>query len=623
MMFEEIPDKCPETSLLDRIESPADLRQLEKKQLPQLAEELRTFLLYTIGQTGGHFGANLGTVELTIALHYLYDTPTDRLVWDVGHQAYPHKVLTGRRKQMSSLRQRDGLAGFLKRGESPYDVFGAGHSSTSISAALGMALAARLQGQKRRVVAIIGDGGMTAGMAYEAMAHAGATGASMLVVLNDNQMSISRNIGGLHNYFARIWASRLYIALREGGQKVLSRTPAAWKLARRTEEHVKGMVAPGTLFEELGLNYIGPIDGHNLKLLVSTLRNMRDRPGPQLLHILTVKGKGYAPAEKDPIKHHAIAKIEKPKAAAPQNPTPKYQQIFGDWLCDTAAREPRLAAITPAMCEGSGMTEYAKKYPQRFFDVAIAEQHSVTLAAGLASEGMKPVVAIYSTFLQRAYDQLIHDVALQNLDVLFAVDRAGLVGEDGPTHSGSFDLSYLRTVPNLVIMTPSDGEEMRCLLDTGFLHSGPAVVRYPRGGVPAPVAQTPSAPIPLGKALLLREGRQVAILAFGPLLGTACKVGEAMDASVANMRFVKPLDQQLILRLADSHELLVTVEDNALAGGAGTAVSQLLVQNGMHTSLLHLGIPDYFVEHASRNEQLAECGLDEAGITRSIKERLQ
>ena len=622
-MFEEIPDKCPETSLLDRIESPADLRQLEKKQLPQLAEELRTFLLYTIGQTGGHFGANLGTVELTIALHYLYDTPTDRLVWDVGHQAYPHKVLTGRRKQMSSLRQRDGLAGFLKRGESPYDVFGAGHSSTSISAALGMALAARLQGQKRRVVAIIGDGGMTAGMAYEAMAHAGATGASMLVVLNDNQMSISRNIGGLHNYFARIWASRLYIALREGGQKVLSRTPTAWKLARRTEEHVKGMVAPGTLFEELGLNYIGPIDGHNLKLLVSTLRNMRDRPGPQLLHILTVKGKGYAPAEKDPIKHHAIAKIEKPKAAAPQNPTPKYQQIFGDWLCDTAAREPRLAAITPAMCEGSGMTEYAKKYPQRFFDVAIAEQHSVTLAAGLASEGMKPVVAIYSTFLQRAYDQLIHDVALQNLDVLFAVDRAGLVGEDGPTHAGSFDLSYLRTVPNLVIMTPSDGEEMRRLLDTGFLHAGPAVVRYPRGGVPAPVAQTPSAPIPLGKALLLREGRQVAILAFGPLLGIACKVGEAMDASVANMRFVKPLDQQLILRLADSHELLVTVEDNALAGGAGTAVSQLLVQNGVHTSLLHLGIPDYFVEHASRNEQLAECGLDEAGITRSIKERLQ
>ncbi len=622
-MFEEIPDKCPETALLDRIESPADLRQLEKKQLPQLAEELRTFLLYTIGQTGGHFGANLGTVELTIALHYLYDTPTDRLVWDVGHQAYPHKVLTGRRKQMSSLRQRDGLAGFLKRGESPYDVFGAGHSSTSISAALGMALAARLQGQKRRVVAIIGDGGMTAGMAYEAMAHAGATGASMLVVLNDNQMSISRNIGGLHNYFARIWASRLYIALREGGQKVLSRMPAAWKLARRTEEHVKGMVAPGTLFEELGLNYIGPIDGHNLKLLVSTLRNMRDRPGPQLLHILTVKGKGYAPAEKDPIKHHAIAKIEKPKAAAPQNPTPKYQQIFGDWLCDTAAREPRLAAITPAMCEGSGMTEYAKKYPQRFFDVAIAEQHSVTLAAGLASEGMKPVVAIYSTFLQRAYDQLIHDVALQNLDVLFAVDRAGLVGEDGPTHAGSFDLSYLRTVPNLVIMTPSDGEEMRRLLDTGFLHAGPAVVRYPRGGVPAPVAQTPSAPIPLGKALLLREGRQVAILAFGPLLGIACKVGEAMDASVANMRFVKPLDQQLILRLADSHELLVTVEDNALAGGAGTAVSQLLVQNGVHTSLLHLGIPDYFVEHASRNEQLAECGLDEAGITRSIKERLQ
>ena len=622
-MFEEIPDKCPETSLLDRIESPADLRQLEKKQLPQLAEELRAFLLYTIGQTGGHFGANLGTVELTIALHYLYDTPTDRLVWDVGHQAYPHKVLTGRRKQMSSLRQRDGLAGFLKRGESPYDVFGAGHSSTSISAALGMALAARLQGQKRRVVAIIGDGGMTAGMAYEAMAHAGAMGASMLVVLNDNQMSISRNIGGLHNYFARIWASRLYIALREGGQKVLSRMPTAWKLARRTEEHVKGMVAPGTLFEELGLNYIGPIDGHNLKLLVSTLRNMRDRPGPQLLHILTVKGKGYAPAEKDPIKHHAIAKIEKPKKTAPPNPTPKYQQIFGDWLCDTAAKEPRLAAITPAMCEGSGMTEYAKKYPQRFFDVAIAEQHSVTLAAGLASEGMKPVVAIYSTFLQRAYDQLIHDVALQNLDVLFAVDRAGLVGEDGPTHSGSFDLSYLRTVPNLVIMTPADGEEMRHLLDTGFLHAGPAVVRYPRGMVPTPVAQTPSAPIPLGKALLLREGRRVAILAFGPLLGTACKVGEAMDASVANMRFVKPLDQQLILRLADSHELLVTVEDNALAGGAGTAVSQLLVQNGVHTSLLHLGIPDSFVEHASRNEQLAECSLDEAGITRSIKERLQ
>ena len=623
-MFEEIPKERPVTPLLDCIASPADLRELKENQLPQLADELRAFLLYTVGQTGGHFGANLGTVELAIALHYLYDTPTDRLVWDVGHQAYPHKILTGRRERMDRLRQRGGLAGFLKREESPYDIFGAGHSSTSISAALGMAVAAQIQKQQRRAVAIIGDGGMTAGMAYEAMAHAGAMETDMLVVLNDNQMSISRNIGGLHNYFARIWASKLYIALREGGRKVLSRIPAAWEFARRTEEHVKGMVAPGTLFEELGLNYIGPIDGHNLKLLLSTLRNMRDRAGPQLLHILTIKGKGYAPAEADPVKHHAIAKIETvSKTAGAKKTAPKYQQIFGDWLCDTAEQEPRLAAITPAMCEGSGMTEYAQRFPQRFFDVAIAEQHSVTLAAGLACEGMKPVVAIYSTFLQRAYDQLIHDVALQNLDLLFAVDRAGLVGEDGPTHAGSFDLSYLRAVPNLVVMTPSDGIEMRRMLDTGFVHPGPAVVRYPRGAAPAPVPRQPAAPVPLGEGVLRRTGRRVALLVFGPLLDAALEAGAAADASVADMRFVKPLDRQLILRLAASHELLITVEDNAVAGGAGTAVSQELAAAGADTPVLHLGLPDRFMDHASREQQLAECGLDTAGITRSIQERLK
>lgn len=619
--FHEIPRERPCTPLLDSIDSTARLRELDISRLPELADELRLFLLWTVGQTGGHFGAGLGVIELTIALHYVYQTPEDRLVWDVGHQAYPHKILTGRREQMATLRQKDGLAAFPRRSESPYDTFGVGHSSTSISAGLGMAIASRLQGLDRRTVAVIGDGAMTAGMAFEALNHAGETDADMLVVLNDNDMSISHNVGGLSNYLAKILSSRTYSHMREGSKKVLSKIPPAWELARKTEETAKAMLAPGVLFEELGWNYIGPIDGHDLPTLVTTLRNMRQLKGPQFLHVVTRKGKGFSPAEADPIGYHAITKLE-PKPAANGVSKPRFSNIFGQWLCDMAEADARLIGITPAMKEGSDLIAFADRFPQRYFDVAIAEQHAVTLAAGMACEGAKPVVAIYSTFLQRAYDQLIHDVAVQDLDVLFAIDRAGLVGEDGPTHAGSFDLSYLRCIPNMLIMAPADENETRQMLTTGFLYNGPAAVRYPRGtgpGVPVDPALTP---LPIGKGLITRQGRDVAILCFGTLHANALVAAEALDATVANMRFVKPLDTELLRQLADSHGLLVTVEENAIMGGAGSAVNEWLLAQGIQIPVLNLGLPDIYVEHDKPASMLAECGLDAAGIERAIRQRL-
>jgi 1-deoxy-D-xylulose-5-phosphate synthase len=619
--FHEIPRERPCTPLLDSIDSTAQLRELDVSRLPELADELRLFLLWTVGQTGGHFGAGLGVIELTIALHYVYQTPEDRLVWDVGHQAYPHKILTGRREQMATLRQKDGLAAFPRRSESPYDTFGVGHSSTSISAGLGMAIASRLQGLDRRTVAVIGDGAMTAGMAFEALNHAGETDADMLVVLNDNDMSISHNVGGLSNYLAKILSSRTYAHMREGSKKVLSKIPPAWELARKTEETAKAMLAPGVLFEELGWNYIGPIDGHDLPTLVTTLRNMRQLKGPQFLHVVTRKGKGFSPAEADPIGYHAITKLE-PKPAVNGVSKPRFSNIFGQWLCDMAEADARLIGITPAMKEGSDLIAFADRFPQRYFDVAIAEQHAVTLAAGMACEGAKPVVAIYSTFLQRAYDQLIHDVAVQDLDVLFAIDRAGLVGEDGPTHAGSFDLSYLRCIPNMLIMAPADENETRQMLTTGFLYNGPAAVRYPRGtgpGVPVDPALTP---LPIGKGLITRRGRDVAILCFGTLHANALVAAEALDATVANMRFVKPLDTELLRQLADSHGLLVTVEENAIMGGAGSAVNEWLLAQGIQIPVLNLGLPDIYVEHDKPASMLAECGLDAAGIERAIRQRL-
>jgi 1-deoxy-D-xylulose-5-phosphate synthase len=627
-MLKEIPLDRPSTPLLDKIDSPAQLRQLDVEQLPQLADELRAFLLYSVGQSGGHFGAGLGVVELTLALHYLFDTPHDRLVWDVGHQTYPHKILTGRREQMHSMRQAGGLAGFPKRSESEYDTFGVGHSSTSISAAVGMAIAARDAGEKRHCVAIIGDGAMTGGIALEALAHAGHVRANTLVILNDNQMSIGHNTGGLASYFAKIWASKTYIAIREGSKKLLEKVPPAWEIAKRTEEHMKGMVAPGTLFEELGFNYIGPLDGHDLPGLLHALENLMHLEGPRLLHIRTMKGKGFAPAERDPVGYHAINKIEpKPRPLpqdAPEPPPrkPKYQAVFGRWLCDMAELEPRLVAITPAMCEGSGMVEFAERFPDRFHDVAIAEQHAVTLAAGLACDGRKPVVAIYSTFLQRAYDQLIHDVAIQGLDVTFAIDRAGLVGEDGPTHAGSFDLSYLRCVPNLVIATPSDENECRQLLYTAFQHRGPSAVRYPRGTGPGVRIFKEMTRLPVGKSINQRQGSRVAILNFGVLLAEAMAAAERLDATVIDMRWVKPLDEAAIHEAADSHELLVTLEDNAAAGGAGSAVNELLARRAEPAQILNLGLPDQFVDHASRGQQLTQVGLDGDGIVAAIQKRL-
>lgn len=621
LSFTEIPRARPATPLLDTVANPAVLRGMEPAELERLADELRAYLLYAIGQTGGHFGAGLGVIELTIALHHVFNTPHDRLVWDVGHQTYPHKILTGRREAILSVRRGGGLAGFPKRGESEYDTFGVGHSSTSISAALGMALAAHLTGSDRRAIAVIGDGAMTAGMAFEALNHSAHLDLDLLVVLNDNQMSISRNVGGLSTYFSKLWSSRAYNWVREAGKRVLKAFPSTATLVRKTEELMKALVAPGIVFEELGFTYIGPIDGHNLPLLVNTLANLKQVTGPVLLHVVTVKGKGFLPAEADPIGYHALTKIEPtpPPAAAPGKP--KYQDLFGAWLCDMAAAEPRLVGITPAMTEGSGMVEFARRFPERFQDVAIAEQHAVTLAAGLACEGMKPVVAIYSTFLQRAYDQLIHDVALQDLDVLFAIDRAGLVGEDGPTHAGSFDLSYLRCIPNLIVMAPADENETRRLLSTGFRHPGPAAVRYPRGTGPGIAVEPGLAPLPIGRGRVCRSGRGIAILSFGTLLPAALAAGERLDATVADMRFVKPLDEALIAQLAHAHQLLVTLEDNAIAGGAGAGVGEWLAGHGHALPILHLGLPDRFIEHDSRSSQLAQAGLDADGICRTIAAR--
>jgi len=611
----------PTFPLLDTIQSPEMLRQLNASELLVLAHELRAFFLVSMDRSGGHFSANLGTIELTIALHYVFNTPVDKLVWDVGHQAYPHKILTGRRQDIHTIRKKGGLSAFPKRSESIYDTFGVGHSSTSISAALGMAIACAHFKQDHKVAAIIGDGAMTAGMAFEALNHAGAIRANMLVVLNDNYMSISENVGALSNYFARILSNKAYISMREGSKKVLNVMPKSMKeLAKRAELHMKGMMVPGTLFEELGFNYIGPIDGHDLPLLVKTLQNIYPLTGPQLLHVVTKKGKGYAPAEEDPIGYHAVSPgFLQQKPAAPKGvKKPTYSEIFGDWLCDMAQQAPQLVAITPAMCEGSGMVKFAQAFPDRYFDVGIAEQHSVTLAAGMACEGLKPVVAIYSTFLQRAYDQLIHDVALQDLDVLFALDRAGLVGADAPTHNGSFDLSFLACIPNMIIMAPSDENECRAMLTTGFQYPGPAAVRYPRGtGIGATIEQTLQT-LPIGQAQIVRKGKDLALLSFGTLLPFALAAGEVLDATVVNMRFIKPLDMQTLLTCAKTHDTLVTLEENAIIGGAGSCVNQALLQAGLTPSVLNLGLPDEFTPHDTPEALLAQYGLDTTGILRSI-----
>lgn len=609
--------------LLEQINFPEDLRRLSEAELEPLAEELRDFLLHSVARSGGHLAAGLGAIELTVALHYVFNTPEDCLVWDVGHQAYPHKVLTGRRCQLETIRQSGGLTPFPSRKESPYDTFGVGHSSTSISAALGMAIAASQRGRKCETIAIIGDGGMTAGMAYEALDHAGTLDANLLVILNDNEMSISPNVGAISSYLTRLLSGRVYSTVREGSKKVLERMPPVWELARRTEEHVKGMVAPGTLFEEMGFNYFGPVDGHDLTSLVRTLRNLRKLNGPRLLHIVTRKGKGYLLAEENPITYHGVTpfdpKVGIQKSPKKASPAVSYTQVFSQWLCDMAEREARLVGITPAMREGSGLVEFSERFPDRYFDVGIAEQHSVTLAAGMACDGLKPVVAIYSTFLQRAYDQLIHDVALQNLPVLFAIDRAGMVGPDGPTHAGSFDLTYLRCIPNMVVMAPADENECRQMLYTGFLLDQPAAVRYPRGNGPGVAIESRLTQLPVGKAEVKRGGRGIAILAFGAMVAPALKAAEKLDASVVNMRFVKPLDENIILEMAMSHELLVTVEDNAVMGGAGSAVSECLAKHRIAVPILLHGLPDCFLEHGSREELLAYCRLDSEGIFQTIK----
>ncbi len=608
--------------LLQTIDSPDDLRKLERSQLPQLADELRAFLVESVSKTGGHLSSNLGTIELTIALHYIYNTPEDRLVWDVGHQTYAHKILTGRREAMSGLRMAGGISGFPKRNESRYDAFGTGHSSTSISAALGMAVAARLAGNDNRSVAIIGDGAMTGGMAFEALNNAGAMDANLLVILNDNDMSISRPVGALNNYLAKLMSGRFYAAMRRGSEKMLKGMPPVLEFAKRAEEHVKGMVTPGTLFEEFGFNYIGPIDGHDLDTLVETLGNIRKLEGPQFLHIVTQKGKGYAHAEEDCVLYHGVGKFD-PDHGITAKPSTKvtYTQVFGDWLCDMAAENARLVGITPAMCEGSGMVEFAERFPERYFDVGIAEQHALTFAAGLACDGYKPVVAIYSTFLQRAYDQLIHDVAIQNLPVVLAIDRGGLVGADGATHTGSFDLSYLRSIPNMTVMAPADEYECRLMLSTAFKLGTPSAVRYPRGTGPGVAVQKNLNTLLVGKGEVRRKGSQVAILSFGSMLAPALQAAEQFDATVANMRFVKPLDEALVLQLAREHSLLVTVEENTIQGGAGSAVAECLAQHGIQVALLHLGLPDVFLEQGDPAQMLADCGLDASGIARAIRER--
>lgn len=611
------------TPLLDTVDMPEQLRQLSRKQLPQLASELREFLVESVSQTGGHLSSNLGVVELTIALHYVFNTPEDRLVWDVGHQTYPHKILTGRRSAMASLRKAGGIAGFPRRHESEYDTFGVGHSSTSISAALGMAIAAQQQGLDRRAVAIIGDGAMTAGMAFEALNNAGAMDANLLVILNDNDMSISPNVGALQNYLAKLLSSRLYTSVRKSGEKVLGVMPPVLEFAKRAEEHMKGMMTPSTLFEEFGFNYIGPIDGHDLDTLIATLNNIKQLKGPQFLHIVTQKGHGYAPAESDPGKFHGVGKFNPDDGCAvPNNGKKTYTQVFGDWLVDMAATDNRLIGITPAMCDGSGLNAFAEIYPERFYDVGIAEQHALTFAAGLACEGLKPVVAIYSTFLQRAYDQLIHDIALQNLPVVFAIDRAGLVGADGPTHAGSFDLSYLRCIPNMIVMAPSDENECRQMLTTAYQFNGPSAVRYPRGGGPGTEIKQDLTSIEIGKGEIRRQGKKIAILAFGSMLTPSLAAAEELDATVANMRFVKPLDVDLVMQLANSHDLIVTVEENAVMGGAGAAVIEALQAMRKNNTVLCLGLPDTFIEHGIHETMLAECGLDAKGIKAAIEKQL-
>jgi 1-deoxy-D-xylulose-5-phosphate synthase len=611
------------TPLLDTVDMPEQLRQLSRKQLPQLASELREFLVESVSQTGGHLSSNLGVVELTIALHYVFNTPEDRLVWDVGHQTYPHKILTGRRSAMASLRKAGGIAGFPRRHESEYDTFGVGHSSTSISAALGMAIAAQQQGLDKRAVAIIGDGAMTAGMAFEALNNAGAMDANLLVILNDNDMSISPNVGALQNYLAKLLSSRLYTSVRKSGEKVLGVMPPVLEFAKRAEEHMKGMMTPSTLFEEFGFNYIGPIDGHDLDTLIATLNNIKQLKGPQFLHIVTQKGHGYAPAESDPGKFHGVGKFNPDDGCAvPNNGKKTYTQVFSDWLVDMAATDNRLIGITPAMCDGSGLNAFAEIYPERFYDVGIAEQHALTFAAGLACEGLKPVVAIYSTFLQRAYDQLIHDIALQNLPVVFAIDRAGLVGADGPTHAGSFDLSYLRCIPNMIVMAPSDENECRQMLTTAYQFNGPSAVRYPRGGGPGTEIKQDLISIEIGKGEIRRQGKKIAILAFGSMLTPSLVAAEELDATVANMRFVKPLDVDLVMKLANTHDLIVTVEENTVMGGAGAAVIEALQAMRKNNNVLCLGLPDAFIEHGIHETMLAECGLDAKGIEAAIEKQL-
>ena len=608
--------------LLKDINLPEDVRKLDAQQLSELSKELREYLTHTVSLSGGHFSAGLGTVELTVALHYVFNTPIDQLVWDVGHQAYPHKILTGRKDKMPTIRTKGGICAFPKRSESEYDAFGVGHSSTSISAALGMAIGAKQKGDNKRMVAIIGDGSITGGMAFEAMNHAGVVDANLLVILNDNNMSISPNVGAMNNYFTRVISSKLYSSVREESKKVLSKMPSVWELAKKTEEHVKGMIVPGTLFEELGFNYIGPIDGHDVDMLVDTLKNIKNLPGPVFLHIVTKKGKGYAPAEKDPLAYHGVPAFDPmldslPKSAPSAHPT--YTQVFGRWLCDTAEQDSRLFGITPAMREGSGLVEFSERFPERYFDVAIAEQHAVTLAAGQACQGGKPVVAIYSTFLQRAYDQLIHDVAVQDLDVLFALDRAGLVGPDGPTHAGSFDYSFLGCIPNMLIMAPADENECRQMLTTGYHYKGPAAVRYPRGKGPGVAVNEALTELEIGQSEIRHQGGRMAILAWGSMVTPALEVGKKLGATVVNMRFVKPLDEAVILEMATTHDVFVTIEENVISGGAGSAVNNLLQAKRILMPVLNLGLPDAFIEQGTREELLSECGLDTQGILNSIE----
>ena len=605
--------------LLQNINSPDDVRDLPESKLIALADELRQFVIHSVAQTGGHLSAGLGTVELTLALHYVYNTPSDKLVWDVGHQSYPHKIITGRREQMGSIRQHGGLAGFPKRSESPYDTFGVGHSSTSISAALGMSMGSSLQNSKQKTVAIIGDGAMTAGMAFEALNHGGDTDADILVILNDNEMSISPNVGALSKHLSKLLSGKMYSTMRSGSKRVLEKL-SMWDLAQRTEEHMKGMVMPGTLFEELGFNYYGPVDGHDIPTMVTMLRNLREQSGPRLLHVVTKKGKGFKPAEDNPCLYHGLGSFdpETGNKLDASSSKPTYTQIFSDWVCDMAAADDKLVAITPAMREGSGLVDFSEKFPARYHDVGIAEQHAVTLAAGMACESINPVVAIYSTFLQRAYDQLIHDVAIQNLPVLFAIDRAGLVGADGPTHAGNLDLSFLRCVPNMMIMTPADENECRQMLTTGHKHNGPAAVRYPRGQGPGTEIQTALNILSIGKAEIRRQGKNIAILSFGSLLSEAMAAADEIDATVINMRFVKPLDTEMLDSIAKSHQLLVTIEENVIAGGAGSGVNEYCQSAQLYTPIINLGLPDRFVEHGATSQLLSMCGLDKQGILQSI-----